>query len=70
MSVTKGTGDVGNTFVEVEVKRAWRKREIQVAAELWECGKLAVVCELSKAVWEERERALYFSSLSIPLAFP
>jgi hypothetical protein len=37
---------------------------------LWECGKLAVVCELSKAVWEERERALYFSSLSIPLAFP
>jgi hypothetical protein len=27
---------------------------------LWECGKLAVVCELSKAVWEERERAFAF----------
>jgi hypothetical protein len=39
ISVTKGTGDVGNTFVEVEVKRAWRKREIQVVAEavgMWE----------------------------------
>ena len=41
MSVTKGTGHVGNTFVEVEVKRAWRKSEIQVAAEavgMWEAG--------------------------------
>ena len=39
MSVTEGTGHVGNTFVEVEVKRAWRKKETQVVAEavgMWE----------------------------------
>jgi hypothetical protein len=27
MSATKGTGQVGNTFAEVEVKRAWNLRE-------------------------------------------
>jgi hypothetical protein len=31
MSVTEGTGHVGNTFVEVEVKRAGRKMKSQVA---------------------------------------
>jgi hypothetical protein len=70
MSVTEGTGHVGNTFVEVEVKRAWRKRKPKSPPKLWECGKLAVVCELSKAMWEERERAFCFSSLPIPPSFP
>jgi hypothetical protein len=60
MSVTKGTGDVGNTFVEVEVKRVWRKRKSKSSPKLWECGKLGCVCELPKAVWEERERAFAF----------
>lgn len=47
-------------FVEVEVKRAWRKGKSQVVAEavgMWEARGF---CELSKAVWEERERAFAF----------
>ena len=60
MSVTKGTGQVGNTFVDVEVKRTWRKKKSQVVAEavgMWEARGF---CELPKAVWEERERAFAF----------
>jgi len=55
-------------FVEVEVKRAWRKRKFQVVAEavgMWEARGF---CELPKAVWEER--AFAFSSLSILPSFP
>jgi hypothetical protein len=60
MSVTEGTGHVGNTFVEVEVKRVWRKRELQAVAEAVGMWEARVFCELSKAVWEERERAFAF----------
>jgi hypothetical protein len=36
------------------------KRKSKSPPELWECGKLAAVRELSKALWEERERAFSF----------
>ena len=62
MSVTKGTGHVGNTFVEVEVKRTWRKRKSQVVAEAVGMWEARVVCELSKAVWEERKGLFLFLS--------
>ena len=63
-------------FVEVEVKRAWRKRKFQAVAEavgMWEARDF---CELSKAVWEERKRVFifplfpycrHFHSYSLPL---
>ena len=62
MSVTKGSEHVGNTLAEVEVKRAWGKMTTQVVAEavgMWEGRGF---CELSKAVWEERERVFVFLS--------
>jgi hypothetical protein len=46
------------------------KGKSQVVAEavgMWEARGF---CELPKAVWEERERAFCFSSLSIPPSFP
>ena len=60
MSVTKGTGHVGNTFVEIEVKRTCRKKKSQVVAEAVGMWQARGVCELAKAVWEERERAFAF----------
>ena len=39
-----------------------RKRDSSPAAAVWECGKLALFCELSKAVREEWERAFLFHS--------
>jgi hypothetical protein len=42
ISVTEGTGHVGNTIVEVEVKRAGEKRKSKSPPKPWECGKRAL----------------------------
>jgi hypothetical protein len=70
MSVTEGTGHVGNTFVEVEVKQFLFEIVIffsAAAVGMWE-GR--VVCELSKGVWEGRKSAFCFSLLCTPPSFP
>jgi hypothetical protein len=70
MSVTEGTGHVGNTFVEVEVKRAWGKRKPKSSPEavgMWEARRF---CELSKAVLGREGKSFCFSSLSTPPSFP
>jgi hypothetical protein len=36
------------------------KRKSKSSPWLWECGKLAAVGELSKALWEGRERVFSF----------
>jgi hypothetical protein len=70
MSVTEGTGHVGNTFVEAEVKRFGEKKKSPVVAEavgMWE-GR-GVLRAFQASVGRE-EKIFFFSSLSILASFP
>jgi hypothetical protein len=70
MLVTNSTGQVGNTFVEIDVKQQGRKMGEQFVAGAVGMWEAHAVCELSKALREERESVFCFSALSSMPAFP
>jgi hypothetical protein len=70
MSVTEGTGQVGNTFVKVEVRRIGEERKSPVAAEAVGMWEVRAVCEAFQASVGREGKGFFFSSLSTLASFP